>query len=159
MQLNLSTTPEIIEFAPAFFVYLEKRGSFPKQAPLAWQEFRAITLNTVKYATQDMAGMGHIDSTVQGDDACIYQAGILLNEKLKDIPAGLQMRILNAQRYAGFVYIGAYSQLAQVYPKIFMMLGKANFNIRNDFSMERYRNTPMDTPEEKLETEILIPVG
>ena len=106
-----------------------------------------------------MAGLSRIDRSKTGDDAFIYQAGILLEAKPAEIPQGLQSRKLASGKYARFLLTGSYAQLPAAYPKAFSILEDAKLAIRDDFCMERYLNTPQDTPEDRLETEILIPIA
>lgn len=156
---NLSTEAIIKTTQPAHLVFIEKRGAFEKNAPLAWQEF--LPLLIAHFHTneiQSVVGLGHIDKSLQGDDACIYQAGILLAEKPANLPNDLSYRLLPAQTYACYTLKGAYSQLANVYPQVFEMLHRTHHRIQDDFCMEIYLNDPRTTPEADLRTEILIPI-
>jgi DNA gyrase inhibitor GyrI len=158
--VNLTARPEIITSKPAFLVYLEKIGPFLKTAPVAWKEFWSIgggRLDPSQIAA--MAGLSRIDHNKTGDDAFIYQAGVTLKSKPAQIPPGLQSRELESDKYALFLLTGSYAQLPAAYPKAFSILKDAGLEIRDDFCVERYLNTPQDTPEDRLETEILIPLA
>jgi len=158
--VNLTASPEIITSKPAFLVYLEKIGPFSKTAPLAWRDFWVIASGRFQqHQIAGMAGLSRVDSSTTGDEAFIYQAGILLTSKPSEIPQGLQSRKLESGKHARFLLTGSYSQLPAAYPKAFSVLEEAKMAIRDDFCMERYLSTPQDTPEDRLETEILIPVA
>jgi DNA gyrase inhibitor GyrI len=157
--LNLTTTPDIAILPPGILLYLEKHGPFMKQAPLAWQEFWAIANGHVdKKNVVGMVGLSRIDPTQKGDAAFIYQAGVLLKSNQERVPGGLKVRSIEKGTYARFLLTGAYSQLAAAYPAAFTILEKAALQRSYDFCMEKYLNSPMDTSEAKLQTEILIPI-
>ena len=158
--VNLTARPEIITSKPAFLVYLEKIGPFLKTAPVAWREFWSIAGGRFDPSQiAGMAGLSHIDHNKTGDDAFIYQAGVTLKSKPAQIPSGLQSRQLESGKYSRFLLTGSYSQLPAAYPKAFSILKDAGLEIRDDFCVERYLNTPQDTAEDRLETEILIPLA
>jgi DNA gyrase inhibitor GyrI len=155
---NITSDLEFITLQPSFLVYLEKLGPFSKTAPLAWKEFWSIAAGQLGQGkNSSMVGLSWIDETKAGDAAFIYQAGVLLVEKPDRIPNGLQVRLLKEGKYARFLLTGAYSQLPIAYPFAFSILEKENVAVRKDFCLEKYLNS-MDTPEENLKTEILIPV-
>ncbi len=159
MKINLTEKPEIVTLQPATFVYIEKIGPFLQQAPLAWQEFWAVgQMAFNKENTLAMLGLSMIDKKKKGDDAFIYQAGVSVKSELKKMPQNLKKRELPSGRYARFLLTGSYSQLAEAYPQAFESIAKAKLAIRDEFCMESYLNTPADTAENDLKTEILIPI-
>ena len=158
--LNLTVSPEILHVPDTVFVYLEKRGPFAEKAPLAWHEFWTIaaTGGLDKNIMETMAGLSRIDASLCGDDSFIYQAGILVKQKPDILPQGLSCRILPAGKYACFILTGSYSQFARAYPAAFERVAIAQLKLRSDFCIERYLNSPQDTAEENLKTEILLPI-
>jgi DNA gyrase inhibitor GyrI len=158
-EVNLTGTPEIIMTQPAFLVYLEKIGSFSKTAPSAWKEFWSIADGQFDQdQIAGMAGLSRIDYTKTGDDVFIYQAGVTLKSKPAQIVQGLQSRELESGKYARFLLTGSYAQLPAAYPKAFSILEALKLEIRDEFCVEKYLNTPQETSEDRLKTEILIPV-
>jgi DNA gyrase inhibitor GyrI len=159
-EVNLTASPEIITSKPAFLVYLEKIGPFLKTAPVAWKEFWSIARSRLDPSQiACMAGLSRIDHNKTGEHAFIYQAGVTLKSKPAQIPPGLESRQLESGKYARFLLTGSYAQLPAAYPKAFSVLEEAQLEIRDDFCVERYLNTPQDTAEDQLETEILIPLA
>ena len=159
MKINLGEKPEIIQTQARVYLYLEKIGPFMVQAPRAWQEFSAI-VQPLKgtLSISGMAGLSHIDESRAGDDRFTYQAGVFLQTPPTTTPAGLKLRTSAAGKYARFTLTGSYHQFAQAYPLIFSILEKDGISLRDEFCAEVYLNTPEDTPEEKLKTDILVPV-
>ena len=159
-EVNVTARPEIIVSQPTFFVYLEKIGPFSEAAPCAWREFWSIAVGQFDQdEIAGMAGLSRIDRTRKGDDAFIYQAGITLKSKPEKIPRSLQSRELEGGKYARFLLTGSYKQLPTAYPKAFSILKALQLELRDDFCVERYLNTPQETSEDRLETEILMPVA
>lgn len=159
-RVNLTADPEIITCQPAILVYLQKIGLFLKTAPLAWKEFWSIARGQFdRNEIGAMVGLSRIDNTKTGDAAFVYQAGLTLKSKPAKIPQGLQSRELYSGKYARFLLTGSYAQLPAAYPEAFSILNTLKLETRDDFSIERYLNTPEEVSEDRLETEILIPVS
>jgi len=160
MELNLTTTPEIIFREPTPLVYLEKVGPFQKTAPGAWQEFWSHAGGVIeKDAMTAMMGLGRVDASQPSGDGNIYHAGVTLKKAPEQTPSGLQLRTLEGGKYARFLLTGSYMQLAAAYPASFAAVAKAGLKLRDDFFIEHYVNSPMDTAEENLKTEILLPIA
>lgn len=159
MNLQLTPEPEIVTQHPVPFVYVEKIGPFEKNAPTAWQQFWTTAGNFFRREhIAAMMGLSRIDPKRVGDEAYVYQAGIALRVPPTGLPQGLQARSLEGGKYARFVLLGTYAQLPYAYPQIFSILAARKMPLRDDFCIESYLNSPNDTSEEKLQTEILIPI-
>ncbi|MEI6729842.1 MAG: GyrI-like domain-containing protein [Pseudomonadota bacterium] len=155
----IETIPETVTFAAAHFVYVEVNGDFVENAPLAWKLFHSLTHG--KFTEDQIVGflgLGKIDYEKEGDEAFIYQAGIMLKAKPAQLSDRLRYKSISRSNYASFTLLGSYSQLADTYPEIFMILDKTKLKIRSDFCIERYLNDPAEVPEDQLKTEILIPI-
>ena len=57
-----------------------------------------------------------------------------------------------------FVLTGSYSNLPQASGRVFEIVAEKKIQLRDDFCIENYTNDPRTTPEDKLVTEILLPV-
>lgn len=159
MAVQLSPTPEVITRPATPFVYLQVRGPFEQTAHKAWHTFweRAGGMLPREDIT-DMLGLSLIDPSKLGDEAYVYQAGVALKAKPERIPEGLDVREIARGRYARYLLTGSYAQLGEAFPLAISLLSKFGLRDRDDFCIERYLNTPADTPEEKLMTELLIPI-
>jgi AraC family transcriptional regulator len=75
------------------------------------------------------------------------------------LPTGLDEQRLPGGRYARTTHVGPYEELGDVWAR-FMgeWLPASGERIANSPSYEIYRNTPMDTPKEKLRTDLYIPL-
>ena len=160
MKVQLTPEPEIVTQHPVPFVYVERSGPFLENAPGAWQQFWTAAGNFFRREhVAAMMGLSRVDKQKKGDDAYVYQAGIALRVAPTALPQGLKTRSLNGGKYARFVLLGTYAQLPHAYPQIFSILEEKKMSIREDFCIESYLNSPNDTPEDRLQTEILIPIG
>jgi len=78
-----------------------------------------------------------------------------------ELPRGLVEGRIPAGRYAKTTHVGPYEELMDVWPA-FMKEGipsSGHAMQKSGLSFELYRNTPMDTPKEKLLTELYVAVG
>ncbi|HEU5048259.1 MAG TPA: GyrI-like domain-containing protein [Rickettsiales bacterium] len=157
--VNLTQDPTTVTLEPALLLYLEKTGPFAINAPLAWQEFIPLVKAHIDMGNIIVGvGLSHIDSSKKGNDAFVYQAGMLLRTSPATVPEGLQLRTLAKGKYASFLLTGSYMQLPQAYPAAFEILAKKGYSTRDDFCIEKYLTNAETTPEAELKTEILIPI-
>ena len=119
-----------------------------------------LTLDQVAHEQfTELLGVSGIDKTKQGEDSMIYQAGVCLAAKPAEVPKGLQYRALSGGKYAKFLLTGPYSHIWMAFSQIFRTLAESGVRLREDFCIENYVNDPKVTPEEQLQTEILIPIA
>lgn len=98
------------------------------------------------------------DIAITDSDKCRFYACLTIksfyNSKLTNpikcmtIPAGL---------YAKFLHKGAYAQLDNFYNSALDNI-PLQYSLGEGFILERYINSPENTPEEQLETEVLLPI-
>jgi AraC family transcriptional regulator len=86
------------------------------------------------------------------------EAGLTFASDAK-LPAGLDEQRLPGGRYAHTTHVGPYEELGDMWAR-FMgeWLPASGERLANSPSYEIYRNTPMDTPKEKLRTDLYIPL-
>ena len=86
------------------------------------------------------------------------EAGITVSRDAK-LPQGLGEEQLPAGRYACTTHKGPYEGLGDTWAR-FMgeWLPRSGERMKDSASFEIYRNTPENTPKEKLETELYIPL-
>ncbi|MFN8574286.1 MAG: AraC family transcriptional regulator [Gemmatimonadaceae bacterium] len=76
------------------------------------------------------------------------------------MPAGLTEVQVPGGRYAVATHTGSYEGLGDAWSRLMgEWLPQSGERVRDSVSYEIYRNTPMDTPKEKLITEIYVPLG
>jgi AraC family transcriptional regulator len=159
MTLNMSLKPEMIARPAVHYIFLQRTGPFAEVAPPTWDElFRLMGGKIAHDQITEFLGLSGIDKSKQGDEAMIYQAGVCLASKPADLPKGLQYKKIDAGRYAQFLLTGPYSQIWIAFSQIFQALSESKVPLREEYCIENYINDPKTTPEDQLQTQILIPV-
>jgi len=157
----MSLTPdfETITRPLTYYVFLEKRGPFAEVAPPLWNELMPLLQSLEQKQIREYLGVSGIDKSRPGEDAMIYQAGVSVVEEPKELPRGLARRAIKSGRYARFLLTGPYSQIWMAFDRIFKSLAEKNVELRPEFCIENYINDPRFTPEDKLQTELLVPIA
>ena len=117
--------------------------------------------------TQPMAYVGFaIDRYLANDTASgiflsgMLYSGISARDLKTDMLGEIGWRTIFSKNYAVFTYHGAYEGLDNFYNKILSTLDQTEA-LKVDIStpfMEKYLNSPSDTPEEELITELWVPL-
>ncbi len=160
MQLNMSLKPETVIRPAAHFVYLQRTGPFAEIAPPAWDElFRLLAGKLSHEQFTELLGLSAMDRSKQGEESTVYQAGVCVASKPAEVPKGLQYSKLAGGKYAQFVLTGPYSHIWIAFNQIFRALSESKTSLREDYCIENYINDPKVTPEDRLQTRILIPIS
>ena len=150
--MNLTETAEIITWPETHYVFVEKAGSFPQNAPLTWQEFQQF----IPRLMGDSAVTGFL--SLYKLEPPVYRAGASVTAKPAQLSGKLRYEHFKGGKYARFVLTGSYSQLPQATGRVFEIVSAKKLRMRSDFHIEHYMNDPATTPEETLLTEMLFPV-
>jgi AraC family transcriptional regulator len=106
-----------------------------------------------------MVALFHDDVESTPADQLRSDAGLVVADDVA-LPDGLTEQRIPAGEYASTVHVGPYEQLGDTWAR-FMgeWLPASGRRLGPGVSYEVYHNTPMDTPKEKLRTEIRIPLA
>jgi AraC family transcriptional regulator len=75
------------------------------------------------------------------------------------VPEGLEEKRIPAGRYARYTQVGPYSQLPDAWARLMgQWLPRSGYRVDDRSSFEIYRNTPENTPQEGLQTDLYLPV-
>lgn len=151
-QLPLTLEPYPVEFPALHYVFIEKRGSIPQNAPQAWNELHAKLAAIAEHNT--ITAYLSLYRMEEG----IYRAGVGMAVPPQQLPAGLTYERFAGGRYRKFVLRGSYVQLGPATGQAVRMMQESGSRLRNDFNIEHYVNDPRSTPEDQLITEILFPI-
>lgn len=159
-EANVNLTPgfEAVTRPKTHYVFLESRGPFGEVAPPLWGQLLPIIRKIGVNDIREYLGLSGIDKSRSGEDTMIYQAGVALPQKPEKFPAGTTYRAIGAGRYARFLLTGPYAQIWPAFDQIFKTLAEEHVALRPEFCIENYLNDPQSTPEDKLETELLVPI-
>lgn len=150
--MNLTETPDIVNWPLTHYVFIEKIGPFQETAQKAWEELHKLTAEISK--SNKITGFM---SLYKIEPTMIYCAGVSLETAPKNLPEGVRGMEFKGGKYSRFTLTGSYSNLPEACGKVFGSLEKLKIKERDDFYIENYVNDPRTTPEDKLITEILIP--
>jgi DNA gyrase inhibitor GyrI len=151
--LNLVHEPAPIDFPATHYVFVERVGSIPANAPQAWQ-------TVLRFAAQIAA-----KNKITGAAAFyrptrdVYRAGFLLAATPVDLPEGLRSEQMPGGRYARFTLTGPFDQLPEANSQAYRIVAEQKVPVRDAFSIEHYLTDPNTTPAEQNVTAILIPIS
>lgn len=149
--MNLTETPETVNWPPMHYVFIEKVGPFMENAPQAWQDLHKL----VPGIAEQNQITGYTSLYKAGPK--IYRAGVSVEAPPKKLPDGLKYEEFEGGKYTQFALSGSYAQLPQATGRVFEIVAEKNLKTRDDFCIENYVNDPRTTPEDQLLTQILIP--
>jgi AraC family transcriptional regulator len=157
--MNLTSNFETVTRPLTHYVFLEKRGPFAEVAPPLWNDLMPLLRHLDQQQIREYLGVSGIDKSKPGEDAMIYQAGVACAKEPVKLSDGLQHRAIKPGKYARFLLTGPYSQIWMAFDRIFRTLAENKVALRPEFCIENYLNDPRFTPEDKLQTELLIPIA
>lgn len=106
-----------------------------------------------------MLAIYYDDPETTPPDQLRSDAAIVVSENTK-LPKDLDERRLPAGRYACTTHTGSYQTLADTWARLMgEWLPKSGHRVGDGVSYEIYRNTPADTPEDELRTELFVPLA
>jgi effector-binding domain-containing protein len=149
--MNLTETPEIVEWPKTHYVYVERIGPFQTNAPEAWQNLHS---SVPRIAEQNQI-TGYL--SLYKMEPKIYRAGVALAGPPAELPEGINYMEFNGGKYSCFVLTGPYSDLGRATGRVMEMITQTKLPLREDYFIENYLNDPRTTPEDQLITEILVP--
>lgn len=151
--INLTQEPETIDFPQAHYVFVERVGNIPANAPQAW---KTVEPYAAKLAPKNqITGAAAFYKPTQG----IYRAGFLLAVPPVDLPEGLTYEKVNGGKYARFTLTGPFDQLPEANTRAFGIVSEKKIALRDDFNIEHYLTDPSTTPAEQNVTAILFPTA
>jgi DNA gyrase inhibitor GyrI len=151
--MNLTEVPEIVQWPPTRYVFIEKIGPFMQTARQAWQELHQLE-PPISAHNQIIGAMALYKMKPD-----TYRAGFILDATPVSLPSGLHYEHIPGGEYSKFVLTGSYSNLPQASGRVWEIVSKTNMMLRPDFAIEHYSKDPKTTPEAELITEILIPTA
>jgi predicted transcriptional regulator YdeE len=149
--LHLTSEPETIDFPPAHYVFVERVGNIPANAPQAWHTAEKFAATLMQ--RNQITGAAAFYKPTQG----IYRAGFLLAASPADLPQGLTYEKMSGGKYARFTLTGPLDQLPEANSRAYAIVAEKKIALRDDFNIEHYLTDPRTTPAEQNVTAILLP--
>lgn len=150
--MNLTEKPDTVQWPETHYVFLEKIGPFPENAPAAWNKFHQVRAEIEQHNTIT----GYMSLYKMGPQ--VYRAGVSVAAPPKNLPPGLRYEKFAGGKYARFVLTGPYAQLGPATGRTCQLVAEQKIPLRDDFNIEHYVTDPRKTPEAELITHILFPM-
>ena len=151
--------PKIMELEPKNLIYVALTGEYGTlDYGKAYEQLWAVV------KSQKLFTKGIESICVSYDDPKITEASLQRSEVSLAIhkpahPEGeVSCKTLAGGKYAVFFYQGSYSHLAAVDDAAMRWVVESEYELRDEPLFEKYLNDSRRTPEEKLKTEIYIPI-
>lgn len=151
--LNLTQEPETVNRPEAHYVFIERIGNIPANAPQAWQTVEKFAAGLMQQ--NQITGAAALYKPAKG----IYRAGFLLAAAPANLPDGLTYEKLSGGKYARFTLTGPFDQLPEANTRAFGIVAEKKIALRDDFNIENYVTDPRTTPAEENVTQILFPTA
>lgn len=151
--------PKIMELEPKNLIYVALTGEYGTlDYGKAYEQLWAVV------KSQKLFTKGIESICVSYDDPKITEASLQRSEVSLAIhkpahPEGeVSCKTLAGGKYAVFFYQGSYSHLAAVDDAAMRWVVESEYELRDEPLFEKYLNDSRRTPEEKLKTEVYIPI-
>ena len=151
--------PKIMELEPKNLIYVALTGEYGTlDYGKAYEQLWAVV------KSQKLFTKGIESICVSYDDPKITEASLQRSEVSLSIhkpahPEGeVSCKTLAGGKYAVFFYQGSYSHLAAVDDVAMRWVVESEYELRDEPLFEKYLNDSRRTPEEKLKTEVYIPI-
>lgn len=151
--------PKIIELEPKNLIYVALTGKYGTlDYGKAYEQLWAVV------KSQKLFTKGIESICVSYDDPKITEASLQRSEVSLAIhkpahPEGeVSCKTLAGGKYAVFFYQGSYTHLSAVYDAAMRWVIDSEYEVREEPTFEKYLNDSRRTPEEKLKTEVYIPI-
>jgi predicted transcriptional regulator YdeE len=151
--LNLTNEPETVEFPATHYVFVERVGNIPANAPGAWQTVQKFA--PALMAHNQITGAAAFYKPTKG----IYRAGFMLAAEPADLPEGLSYEKVSGGKYVRFTLDGPFDHLPEANTRAFGIVAEKKIALRDDFNIEHYLTDPSTTPADENVTAILFPVA
>lgn len=151
--------PKIMELEPKNLIYVALTGEYGTlDYGKAYEQLWAVV------KSQKLFTKGIESICVSYDDPKITEASLQRSEVSLAIhkpahPEGeVSCKTLAGGKYAVFFYQGSYNHLSAVYDAAMRWVIDSEYEVREEPTFEKYLNDSRRTPEEKLKTEVYIPI-
>jgi predicted transcriptional regulator YdeE len=151
--LNLVHEPETVDFPASHYVFVERIGNIPANAPQAWKTVEQFAGTLM--AHNQITGAASFFKPDKG----IYRAGFLLAAPPIRLPSELRYEKMNGGKYARFTLTGSFDQLPEAVGRAFGIVAEKQISLRDDFNIEHYLTDPRTTPADKNVTALLFPTA
>ena len=152
--------PKIMELEPKNLIYVALTGEYGSlDYGKAYEQLWAV-VKSQKLFTKGIESICVSYDDPKITEASLQRSDIGLAIHKTALPEGnVSCKTLAGGKYAVFFYQGSYSQLSTVCDAAMRWVVESEYELRDEPIFEKYLNDARRTPEEKLKTEIYIPIN
>ena len=152
--------PKIMELEPKNLIYVALTGKYGTlDYGKAYEQLWAV-VKSQKLFTKGIESIGVFYDDPKITEASLQRSDIGLAIHKPAQPEGnVSCKTLAGGKYAVFFYQGSYAQLSAVDDIAMRWVVESEYELRDEPLFEKYLNDARRTPEEKLKTEIYIPIN
>jgi len=151
--LNLTSEAESVDFPASHYVFIERIGNIPDNAPQAWHAVLKFAPALLDH--NQITGAAAFYKPALG----VYRAGFLLSAPPVQLPEGLTYEKMSGGKYARFTLTGPFDQLPEANARAFALVNEKKIALRDDFNIEHYLTDPSTTAAEQNVTALLFPAA
>ena len=151
--------PKIMDLEPKNLIYVALTGEYGTlNYGKAYEQLWAV-VKSQKLFTKGIESIGVFYDDPKITETSLHRSEICLSIHKPACPEGeVSCKSLAGGKYAVFFYEGSYSHLAAVDDAAMRWVVESEYELRDEPLFEKYLNDSRRTPEEKLKTEIYIPI-
>lgn len=151
--------PKIMELEPKNLIYVALTGAYGTlDYGKAYEQLWAV-VKSQKLFTKGIESIGVFYDDPKITETSLQRSEICLSIHKPAHPEGeVSCKTLAGGKYAVFFYQGSYSHLAAVDDVAMRWVVESEYELRDEPLFEKYLNDSRRTPEEKLKTEVYIPI-
>ena len=152
-------TPKIVTLEPKNLIYVALTGAYGSlDYGKAYEQLWAV-IKAQKLFTKGIESICISYDDPKITETSLQRSEICLSIHKPACPEGeVSCKSLAGGKYAVFFYQGSYSHLAAVDDAAMRWVVESEYELRDEPLFEKYLNDSRRTPEEKLKTEIYIPI-
>jgi AraC family transcriptional regulator len=147
------------KYFPKTYTYFTRHIGSYKECKPAWDTMMSWAMkNNINFEDAISFGIGHDNPEFVKD--CRYDACIGFSSQISISKDGdIDYKIIEETKCISLIHKGSYDELFDVYSKIYSEENISKYGIIFESpAIEIYRNSPMDTKDEDLITEIFVPI-
>lgn len=162
---NVSTVDcEIIDLPETPVLFLSYIGNYDDYASTLFEEdswdklYNYASTNNILPINEGYWGICYDDTGITNVDKCRFYACITITKSIKSrLVDEIKNMTLPTGKYAVYIHKGSYNELHSFYKSTLLSIPQ-RYVLGNGLILERYLNSPNDTPESELLTEVWIPI-
>ena len=155
---------KIVKLPEIPILFLSYIGNYDKFSMLPFEEnswdrlYRYALLKDLLPEQEEYWGICFDDTDITDSNKCRFYACMTIKSPVKSkLTDDIKCMIIPADQFASYIHKGSYNDLDKFYNIVLQNIPD-EYNLGEGLILERYLNSPNDTPESELLTEILLPV-